>query len=267
MTLGFIIGDVVNVKPSKIVAGLEVERTNEWLQTMAKAVVEKKSSAEAVKRVLSGEKPTKRNSTSNSSTNNTKKKALSENTKTSNNRVVKTKREVNETKETKGTKETKETKDTKSEQKKQIMKDSKESKQSRDAIDSKQSPLNEQTPEPDQSQSPLMPANGANQRPSQLEPELSGVGSDPSGSAAKPGSASEDSPKIDERNDDTNDQSDNKERQNRYERQDSGNGSANNEQVLQQRPALDHAITARPKTGAKPTAPQEVIQNSGKLLY
>ena len=231
---------------------------------MAKAVIEKKSSADAVKRVLSGEKPSKRNPTSNSSTNNNKKKALNESTKTSNNRIVKTKREENETKETK------------SEQKKQIIKESKQSKEVKDSIEPKEAQQSQQTQqtqqnqqnqqnqerqerqEPDKSGSPVVSANSANHRPSQIESELSAIALDQNGNASKPSSASEDSPKVDKRDDDTNDQFGNKEGEDRH------NGSANNEVVHQQKPVLDHVKTVRPKTGAKPIVPSEITQNSGK---
>ena len=225
---------------------------------MAKAVIEKKSSADAVKRVLSGEKPSKRNPTSNSSTNNNKKKALNESTKTSNNRIVKTKREENETKETK------------SEQKKQIIKESKQSKEVKDSIEPKEAQQTQQNQqnqqnqerqerqEPDKSGSPVVSANSANHRPSQIESELSAIALDQNGNASKPSSASEDSPKVDKRDDDTNDQFGNKEGEDRH------NGSANNEVVHQQKPVLDHVKTVRPKTGAKPIVPSEITQNSGK---
>ncbi|CAG2104541.1 unnamed protein product [Medioppia subpectinata] len=106
-TTGFIIGDVLSAKPSKIVAGLEADKTNEWLQAMAKAVIAKKDSSDAVQRVLNGEKPTKRDNTlvsnnnNNNNSNNSKKKALNTNTKTPNNTNKKTKKESKESKEIK----------------------------------------------------------------------------------------------------------------------------------------------------------------------
>ncbi|CAN7984202.1 unnamed protein product [Ixodes hexagonus] len=50
-------GTHLTVRPSKIVSGHEAEKTNEFLQLMAKAASKKLDSSEAVKRVLAGEKP------------------------------------------------------------------------------------------------------------------------------------------------------------------------------------------------------------------
>eukprot|EP00058_Branchiostoma_floridae_P028213 XP_002613704.1 hypothetical protein BRAFLDRAFT_107109 [Branchiostoma floridae] len=50
-------GEQCSVRPSKVVAGHEPEKTNELLQLMAKAIKSKMSSDEAVQRVLNGEKP------------------------------------------------------------------------------------------------------------------------------------------------------------------------------------------------------------------
>ncbi|KAM9859947.1 TRAF3-interacting protein 1-like [Aulostomus maculatus] len=49
-------GEPLTAKPSRIVAGLQPERTNEMLQAIAKCCLNKLSSEEAVKRVLAGEK-------------------------------------------------------------------------------------------------------------------------------------------------------------------------------------------------------------------
>ncbi|XP_074120538.1 TRAF3-interacting protein 1 isoform X11 [Sminthopsis crassicaudata] len=49
-------GEPLSVKPARIVAGHEPERTNELLQAIGKCCLNKLSSDEAVKRVLSGEK-------------------------------------------------------------------------------------------------------------------------------------------------------------------------------------------------------------------
>uniref|UniRef100_H3AZ78 TRAF3 interacting protein 1 n=1 Tax=Latimeria chalumnae TaxID=7897 RepID=H3AZ78_LATCH len=50
-------GEPLSVKPARIVAGHEPEKTNELLQAIAKCCLNKLSSAEAVKKVLAGEKP------------------------------------------------------------------------------------------------------------------------------------------------------------------------------------------------------------------
>ncbi|XP_067136520.1 TRAF3-interacting protein 1-like [Centruroides vittatus] len=50
-------GENLTVKPTKIVSGHEAEKTNELLQAIAKAIVHKKDSSEAVQKVLNGEKP------------------------------------------------------------------------------------------------------------------------------------------------------------------------------------------------------------------
>ncbi|XP_077022466.1 TRAF3-interacting protein 1-like isoform X2 [Tamandua tetradactyla] len=49
-------GEPLSAKPTRIVAGHEPERTNELLQLIGKCCVNKLSSEDAVKRVLSGEK-------------------------------------------------------------------------------------------------------------------------------------------------------------------------------------------------------------------
>ncbi|XP_038862149.1 TRAF3-interacting protein 1-like [Salvelinus namaycush] len=49
-------GEPLSVKPARIVAGHEPERTNELLQAIAKCCINKLSSEEAVKRVLAGDK-------------------------------------------------------------------------------------------------------------------------------------------------------------------------------------------------------------------
>merc|ERR1712106_731268 len=49
----------VTVRPSKIVAGHEAEKTNEWLQSLAAAIESKVDTREAVSQILSGVKPGK----------------------------------------------------------------------------------------------------------------------------------------------------------------------------------------------------------------
>ncbi|XP_067844055.1 TRAF3-interacting protein 1 isoform X2 [Heptranchias perlo] len=49
-------GDPLSVKPARVVAGHEPEKTNELLQTIAKCCVNKLSSDDSVRRVLAGEK-------------------------------------------------------------------------------------------------------------------------------------------------------------------------------------------------------------------
>ncbi|XP_076337715.1 intraflagellar transport 54 [Tachypleus tridentatus] len=55
-------GEPLSVRPSKIVAGHEADKTNELLQALGKAVIDKMDSSEAVDRVLKGEKPAKSSS-------------------------------------------------------------------------------------------------------------------------------------------------------------------------------------------------------------
>ncbi|XP_015773088.1 PREDICTED: TRAF3-interacting protein 1-like [Acropora digitifera] len=61
--VGMISGQL-SVRPVKIVAGHEPEKTNEFLQAIGTAILNKKSSTDAVKRVLAGEKPGKESSDS-----------------------------------------------------------------------------------------------------------------------------------------------------------------------------------------------------------
>ncbi|KAK0140419.1 TRAF3-interacting protein 1 [Merluccius polli] len=60
-------GETLAVKPARIVAGHEPERTNELLQAIAKCCLSKMSSEDAVKRVLAGEKVDPKSKASSSS--------------------------------------------------------------------------------------------------------------------------------------------------------------------------------------------------------
>ncbi|XP_049271753.1 TRAF3-interacting protein 1 isoform X2 [Rhipicephalus sanguineus] len=55
--VGIVSGSALPVRPSKIVAGHEPDKTNEFLQVLAKLAAKKVDSSDAVKRVLTGEKP------------------------------------------------------------------------------------------------------------------------------------------------------------------------------------------------------------------
>lgn len=55
--VGIVTGSALPVRPSKIVAGHEPDKTNEFLQALAKSAAKKVDSSEAVKKVLAGEKP------------------------------------------------------------------------------------------------------------------------------------------------------------------------------------------------------------------
>ncbi|KAF2353645.1 hypothetical protein FHG87_015604 [Trinorchestia longiramus] len=55
----FATGEDLTVRPSKIVSGHEADKTNEFLQALARAVESKTDSGEAVQKVLAGEKPSK----------------------------------------------------------------------------------------------------------------------------------------------------------------------------------------------------------------
>ena len=53
----FATGEQLKAKTSRIVAGQECDKTNEFLQAVATAVLRKTDSTEAVQKVLSGTKP------------------------------------------------------------------------------------------------------------------------------------------------------------------------------------------------------------------
>ena len=52
--VSFAVGETLSVKPGKVVAGQEPEKTNEFLQMLARVVKEKIDTKEHVKRVLNG---------------------------------------------------------------------------------------------------------------------------------------------------------------------------------------------------------------------
>ena len=52
--VSFAVGEALSVKPGKVVAGQEPEKTNEFLQMLARVVKEKIDTKEHVKRVLNG---------------------------------------------------------------------------------------------------------------------------------------------------------------------------------------------------------------------
>ena len=54
--VSFAVGETLSVKPGKVVAGQEPEKTNEFLQMLARVVKEKIDTKEHVKRVLNGMK-------------------------------------------------------------------------------------------------------------------------------------------------------------------------------------------------------------------
>ena len=52
--VSFATGETLTVKPGKVVAGQEPEKTNEFLQMLARVAKEKVDTADHVKRVLNG---------------------------------------------------------------------------------------------------------------------------------------------------------------------------------------------------------------------
>ena len=52
--VSFAVGETLSVKPGKVVAGQEPEKTNEFLQMLARIVKEKIDTKDHVKRVLNG---------------------------------------------------------------------------------------------------------------------------------------------------------------------------------------------------------------------
>ncbi|XP_002128169.2 TRAF3-interacting protein 1 [Ciona intestinalis] len=52
--VGLVSGDTLSVRPNKVIAGHEPEKTNELLQVMAKCIMKNKSSADAVQQMLTG---------------------------------------------------------------------------------------------------------------------------------------------------------------------------------------------------------------------
>jgi TRAF3-interacting protein 1 len=56
--VAFTLGRQVSCRPNKVVAGHEPEKTNEFLQLLAAAIIDKRDCSDAVTRVLNGEKPT-----------------------------------------------------------------------------------------------------------------------------------------------------------------------------------------------------------------
>lgn len=55
--VALVTGESLSVRPSKVVAGHEPEKTNEFLQLLGKACMKKLDSKDGVKKVLAGEKP------------------------------------------------------------------------------------------------------------------------------------------------------------------------------------------------------------------
>ncbi|CAG2163090.1 unnamed protein product [Oppiella nova] len=241
-TTGFIAGDVLSAKPSKIVAGLEVDKTLEWLQVMAKAVIDKKDSTDAVVRVLNGEKPTKQTkpnnsnnpnnpvvSNSNNNNNITKKKALNASTKTPNNANKKTKKESKESKETKTSA-------------KNAIKESNEAK--------------EKT-------SPLMSTNKAKHNsPKQSTPELASsvANGNPDKPSPIPAPDFANAPKSDNRDNDSNDGNVHK------DRDETSNDNTNNEGIGAQNLPLDRINSSKPMTETNPVLPSNSNQRSEREM-
>lgn len=89
-----VMGELLAAKPTKIVAGHEPEKTNQFLQALAKGVLTKKDTAEAVERVLAGEKPSKKDIKTVNNQQKTKESVSNKITKTKSDKekkVVKTK--------------------------------------------------------------------------------------------------------------------------------------------------------------------------------
>ncbi|OCT63719.1 TRAF3-interacting protein 1 [Xenopus laevis] len=118
-------GEPLTVKPARIVAGHEPEKTNELLQAIGKCCLEKLSSEEAVRRVLAGEKPDSRGKSTSKSQDKVSREAKEEDRK----RTRQDKRE-SENREGSGSRERREKNHVKEEEKKNVEQEREQKKES-----------------------------------------------------------------------------------------------------------------------------------------